>query len=270
MKGVGTRGVDAPVEQPDATRSGDREAVRLANVSKSFGSTRVLVDLDLTVAAREKVALIGPSGSGKTTVLRVLAGLERPDAGEVALFGAAVWPRPARAVHRRVMLDVGMVFQQFNLFPHMTALRNVMEGPMRAKGWSRRDAEQKARDVLDMVGMTGFEKSWPAQLSGGQQQRVAIARTLAMEPRLLLLDEVTSALDPELVGEVLAVIRRLSTDTDLTILMVTHEMTFAARSADRVLMFDAGAIVEDGPAEEVLRDPGHERTRRFLSAVLER
>jgi polar amino acid transport system ATP-binding protein len=239
-------------------------------VSKSFGSTAVLVDLDLAVQSREKVALIGPSGSGKTTVLRVLAGLERPDSGEVSVFGTTVWPPPAKSAHRRAMLDVGMVFQQFNLFPHMTALRNVMEGPMRAKGWSRARAEEKGREVLDMVGMNGFEKSWPAQLSGGQQQRVAIARTLAMEPRLLLLDEVTSALDPELVGEVLAVIQRLSTDSDLTILMVTHEMSFAARSADRVLMFDSGSVVEEGPAQEVLRKPTHERTQRFLSAVLER
>ncbi|MPZ26112.1 MAG: ATP-binding cassette domain-containing protein [Micromonosporaceae bacterium] len=267
MRGVDVAGA---AEVTDATESGDRTAIRVSGVSKSFGSTAVLTDLDLVVGMREKVALIGPSGSGKTTVLRVLAGLERPDGGEVALFGSTVWPRPPKAVYRRVMLDVGMVFQQFNLFPHMTALRNVMEGPMRAKGWSRGAAAEKAREVLDMVGMSGYEKSWPAQLSGGQQQRVAIARTLAMEPRLLLLDEVTSALDPELVGEVLAVIRRLSTDTDLTILMVTHEMTFAARSADRVLMFDSGVVVENGPAQEVLRNPGHERTRRFLSAVLER
>lgn len=276
MRGVDVTGVadvPEPGDQPepgDRPESGDQPAIRVSGVSKSFGSTPVLTDLDLAVGMREKVALIGPSGSGKTTVLRVLAGLERPDGGEIALFGSTVWPRPARPVHRRVMLDVGMVFQQFNLFPHMTAVRNVMEGPMRAKGWSRAAAAEKAREVLDMVGMRGYEKSWPAQLSGGQQQRVAIARTLAMEPRLLLLDEVTSALDPELVGEVLAVIRRLSTDTDLTILMVTHEMTFAARCADRVLMFDSGVVVENGPAQEVLRNPGHERTRRFLSAVLER
>lgn len=266
------KGIDVTVQQSATTVAvtDDREALRLRGITKSFGTTTVLTGLDLAVRPREKVALIGPSGSGKTTVLRVLAGLERPDRGEVDIFGATVWPRPAKAEYRRLMLGVGMVFQQFNLFPHMTALRNVTEGPRRSKGWSRARAEEKAREVLEMVGMLGYEKSWPAQLSGGQQQRIAIARALAMEPRLLLLDEITSALDPELVGEVLAVIRRLSTDTDLTILMVTHEMSFAEKSADRVVMFDAGAIVEDGPAQDVLRAPTHERTRRFLSAVLDR
>ncbi|MER7004794.1 amino acid ABC transporter ATP-binding protein [Dactylosporangium sp. NPDC000555] len=272
--------INGLIRRGDASRPAEPkpESVRFQAVSKSFSTRLVLDDLSLTVRTGEKVALIGPSGSGKTTVLRIVAGLEEPDAGQVAVFGQQVWPyrrpRPWRRGDARdrdrTMRHVGMVFQHFNLFPHMRVLANITEGPIRSRGIGREAARAKALELLEMVGLSGFADAWPANLSGGQQQRVAIARALAMEPRLVLLDEVTSALDPELVGEVLAVIRDISQASDLTILMVTHEMSFAARSVDRVLMFDEGQVVEDGPAAQVLREPAHERTKRFLSAVVER
>lgn len=254
-----------------------RSALEIRNLTKTYGAKVVLDGLNLQVDVGEKVALIGPSGSGKTTVLRILAGLEQPDSGEVDVFDGRVWPQSRRGANptaleerKRIMRKIGMVFQAFNLFPHMNARDNITEAPRRALGIDRQTASARARDLLKKVGLEEFEMAWPAQMSGGQQQRVAIARALAMEPELLLLDEVTSALDPELVGEVLSVIRRIGQESDLTVLMVTHEMSFAARAVDRVLMFDAGRVIEDGPAAQVLKSPREERTKKFLSALLDR
>lgn len=249
-------------------------AVEFHGIVKRFSKEPVLNRVSLTVPSRQKVAVIGPSGSGKTTLLRLVAGLETPSDGELWIAGTRAFPLPPpRSAHRRgrgAFEDVGMVFQHFNLFPHMSVLENVTIGQTEAKGRSKAEAEEIAMSVLEDVGMARFAKSWPNQLSGGQQQRVAIARALALNPRILLLDEVTSALDPELVGEVLRVIRRIADETDITILMVTHELEFAGRAVDRVVMMDHGAVVEDGPALEVLQSPSHERTARFVSAVTTR
>jgi polar amino acid transport system ATP-binding protein len=251
--------------------------VRFADVTKRYASLTVLDKLDLDVAPNEKVAIIGPSGSGKTTVLRMLMTLERIDGGVIWVDGEPLTHErrdgqlvPAREAHlRRVRGKIGMVFQHFNLFPHMSALKNCMEAPMYVLGMSRAEAEQRARGLLDMVGLGDKKHHYPAQLSGGQQQRVAIARALAMRPQVMLFDEVTSALDPELVGEVLNVIRQLGAEHNLTMLMVTHQMGFAREFADRVCFFYAGRIAEQGPPERIFTAPQNERTRQFLSAVLE-
>jgi polar amino acid transport system ATP-binding protein len=256
---------------------GDKVGIRFRGVNKSFGSVHVLNDLDLDIGPGEKVALIGPSGSGKTTILRMLMTLERPDSGTVEVDGEQLWHMqrggklvPADERHlRRMRGKIGMVFQQFNLFPHMRVLRNVTEAQVRVLGISRQAAEERARDLLDMVGLASKVDAYPAQLSGGQQQRVAIARACAMRPKIMLFDEVTSALDPELVAEVLRVLRDLAHRTDMTMLIVTHEMNFAKDVSDRVLMFDSGSIVEAGPPQEIFTNPTNERTRAFLRAVLE-
>src|SRR5947208_13321296 len=226
--------------------------VRFDRVSKSFGTTKVLNELDLEVPPGEKLAVIGPSGSGKTTILRLLMTLERPNAGSIEVDGEPLWHEykgdqlvPASEQHlRRLRTKIGMVFQQFNLFPHMKVLRNVMEAPVQVLGVPRDQAEAQAKRLLDMVGLSHKLDAYPAQLSGGQQQRVAIARALALKPKVMLFDEVTSALDPELVGEVLNVIRRLGAEFDLTMLMVTHQMGFAKEFADRVCFFYGGRICE--------------------------
>jgi polar amino acid transport system ATP-binding protein len=246
----------------------ERPMVRFDAVRKTYGPLTVLDDLKLDIAANEKVALIGPSGSGKTTVLRMLMTLERIDGGAIWVDGEPLTHMerngglvPADQRHlRRVRAKIGMVFQQFNLFPHMSAIRNCMEAPMRVLGLSRKDAEVRAAELLEMVGLGEKKDHYPSQLSGGQQQRVAIARALAMRPKVMLFDEVTSALDPELVGEVLNVIRKLGTEHNLTMLMVTHQMGFAKEFADRVCFFYKGRIAEEGREE---------RTRQFLRAVLE-
>ena len=251
--------------------------VRFAGVTKRYGSLVVLDQLDLDVAPNEKVAIIGPSGSGKTTVLRMLMTLERIDGGVIWVDGEPLSHEqqngrlvPAREPHlRRVRAKIGMVFQHFNLFPHMSALRNCMEAPVHVLGMSRAEAERRASELLDMVGLGDKKRHYPAQLSGGQQQRVAIARALAMRPKVMLFDEVTSALDPELVGEVLNVIRQLGTEHNLTMLMVTHQMGFAREFADRVCFFYAGRIAEQGSPDRLFGNPTNERTRQFLSAVLE-
>lgn len=246
--------------------------VELVNVHKKFGDVTVLRGLSLRVAPGEKVAIIGRSGSGKTTILRLLMGLERPTAGKVLLNGEIVWDEPGALNMKRVRAaakHMGYVFQHFNLFPHMTALENVASGPMYSQGVDRDEAFAKARKLLGRVGLADHERSYPAQLSGGQQQRVAIVRALANDPEVLLFDEPTSALDPELVGEVLAVIAQLARDSDVTMLLVTHEMSFARRVADRVVFVDQGAVVEDGDPTTVLTNPSQERTRTFLSAVLQ-
>ena len=262
----------APVKATEAA-----PMVRFDKVTKSYGSFVVLDQLELDVAAGEKVAIIGPSGSGKTTVLRMLMTLERINGGTIWVDGEPLtsMPRngrlvPADARHlRRMRSKIGMVFQHFNLFPHMTALKNCIEAPCTVLKVPKAEAEARARDLLEMVGLGDKLSHYPAQLSGGQQQRVAIARALAMRPKVMLFDEVTSALDPELVGEVLNVIRRLGAEFDLTMLMVTHQMGFAKEFADRVCFFHGGRICEQGSPDKIFGAPENDRTRQFLKAVLE-
>ncbi|HEX7022261.1 MAG TPA: ectoine/hydroxyectoine ABC transporter ATP-binding protein EhuA, partial [Trueperaceae bacterium] len=238
-----------------AQQSEARPMVRFEKVSKSFGQLKVLRELDFEVATNEKVAIIGPSGSGKTTILRILMTLVRPTSGYVYIDGEPLWHKqvdgklvPAGDKHlRKVRSRIGMVFQHFNLFPNMSVLRNVTEAPIHVKGLSRKEAETRGKELLDMVGLGDKFDAFPAQLSGGQKQRVAIARALAMEPDVMLFDEVTSALDPELVGEVLGILRQLARETQMTMLFVTHEMRFAKDVADRVVFFDQGQVAEDAP-----------------------
>jgi polar amino acid transport system ATP-binding protein len=251
--------------------------VRFDNVSKRYGALTVLDGLNLEVARGEKVSVIGPSGSGKTTVLRMLMTLETINDGVIWVEGQPLTHMerngklvPADLAHiRRIRAKIGMVFQSFNLFPHMTAMANCIEAPITVLGMKRAEAEARAAELLDMVGLSQKKGHYPSQLSGGQQQRVAIARALAMRPKIMLFDEVTSALDPELVGEVLEVIRRLGSEHDLTMLMVTHQMGFAKEFSDRVCFFHAGKICEQGPPNELFGAPKNERTRQFLHAVLE-
>ncbi|RWH51729.1 MAG: ectoine/hydroxyectoine ABC transporter ATP-binding protein EhuA [Mesorhizobium sp.] len=251
--------------------------VRFENVTKRYGALTVLDELNLDIARNEKVCIIGPSGSGKTTVLRMLMTLEQIQGGVIWVDGEPLTHMqkngqlvPASDRHlRRVRSKIGMVFQHFNLFPHMTALQNCMEAPVSVLGLPKKQAEERAAELLDMVGLSDKRNHFPIQLSGGQKQRVAIARALAMRPKVMLFDEVTSALDPELIGEVLNVIRKLGAEHDLTMLMVTHQMGFAKEFSDRVCFFYGGKIVEQGPPDQLLGNPQNERTRQFLSAVLE-
>jgi polar amino acid transport system ATP-binding protein len=252
------------------------ELIRFDAVTKRFGEKTVLDQLDFTVSAGKHVTLIGPSGSGKTTILRLLMTLERADAGTITVDGDYLTHErkrgklvPAGDKHvRRVRKKIGMVFQHFNLFPNMRVLRNVTEGPIHVLGLSPDEAEARAKSLLEMVGLAEKLDAYPGQLSGGQRQRVAIARALAMRPKVLLLDEVTSALDPELVSGVLDLLRDIARTTDLTMVCVTHEMKFARDISDEVMMFDAGKIVEAGPPEKIFSAPENERTRKFLSSVL--
>ncbi|MCP3819525.1 ectoine/hydroxyectoine ABC transporter ATP-binding protein EhuA [Streptomyces sp. A3M-1-3] len=243
------------------------DLIRFENVTKRFGDNTVLDNLCFSVRPGKHVTLIGPSGSGKTTILRLLMTLMKPDAGTISVNGGRLFPAGEKEI-REVRKNIGMVFQQFNLFPNMSVLRNVTEAPVRVLGLSKDEAEERARDLLDLVGLGDKCGSKPSQLSGGQQQRVAIARALAMRPQVLLLDEVTSALDPELVAGVLDVLRDIARTTDITMLCVTHEMNFARDISDEVLMFDSGRVIESGSPEKIFSDPGHERTREFLGAVL--
>ncbi len=244
-------------------------------VSKSYGSHEVLKSISLQVMPGEVLCLVGPSGSGKSTFLRCINHLERVDAGRLSVDGKLVGYREAgdklyelkpkdAAKQRR---DIGMVFQRFNLFPHMTALENVMEAPVRVKGVPRAQAKARAHELLRRVGLGERADYYPAHLSGGQQQRVAIARALAMDPKLMLFDEPTSALDPELVGEVLDVMKELA-KSGMTMVVVTHEMGFAREVADELVFMDGGVVVEAGRPREVLANPQHERTKAFLSKVL--
>jgi polar amino acid transport system ATP-binding protein len=251
--------------------------VKFDNVTKRYGALTVLDSLNLEITPNEKVAIIGPSGSGKTTVLRMLMTLERINDGVIHVDGeplthmqknGALVPADERHL-RRVRGKIGMVFQHFNLFPHMSALKNCMEAPIHVLGLSKKEARERAAELLDMVGLGEKKDHYPSQLSGGQQQRVAIARALALRPKVMLFDEVTSALDPELVGEVLNVIRKLGAEHSLTMLMVTHQMGFAKEFADRVCFFYGGKIAEQGTPGEIFNNPKEERTRQFLSAVLE-
>jgi polar amino acid transport system ATP-binding protein len=269
---------------PDGVTAGtapDRQLplVRIRGLGKSFGLHRVLDGIDLDVREGEVTVLLGPSGSGKSTLLRCVNHLEKPDAGFVEVAGELIGYRYDRSRnhggrlhelrHRQVTRQrarIGMVFQQFNLFGHLTVLENIIEGPV-AAGVPRRQAVATASELLDRVGLAGREGSYPRQMSGGQQQRVAIARALALRPRLMLFDEPTSALDPELVGEVLSVIRDLAT-RGMTMIVVTHEIGFAREVADTVVFLDGGRVVESGPPASVLTSPAHQRARAFLAAVL--
>lgn len=257
------------------TNTTNQPLIEFSDVTKRFGILTVLDQFNFSVAKGEKVTLIGPSGSGKSTVLRILMTLEPFQEGKLTLADmpyhepGGKGPFKASENHlRRIRNHVGMVFQSFNLFPHMTVLRNIVEAPVRVLGISRAEAESRAIDLLKMVGLADKKDHYPVQLSGGQQQRVAIARALAMRPRVLLFDEPTSALDPQLVGEVLSVIRALALEHDLTMLLVTHEMRFAREVSDRVCFFDKGRICEQGTPEEIFNAPKIDRTREFLSSVL--
>jgi polar amino acid transport system ATP-binding protein len=255
---------------------GDVPAIRFDKVEKRFGDHVVLHDLDFTVRKGDRVTLIGPSGSGKTTILRLVMTLEEANEGYILIDGNPLTHYekdgrriPLKEKHRNEMRKrIGMVFQQFNLFPNMTVIENIIEAPVHVLGLPKKQAIARARELLEKVGLPDKENAHPTQLSGGQQQRVAIARALAMEPEILLLDEVTSALDPEVVGEVLNILRDVANETDVTMLIVTHEMQFARDVSNRVLMFDSGRIVEEGTPEEIFSAPHEQRTRDFLSAVL--
>jgi polar amino acid transport system ATP-binding protein len=249
--------------------------VSAQKICKSFGSVDVLKGIDLEVHEREVLCLIGPSGSGKSTLLRCINHLEKIDAGRLYVDGVLVGYKQRGdklhelrekevAVQRK---DIGMVFQRFNLFPHMTALENIMEAPIQVRREPKAQARQRALELLDRVGLADKAKNYPAQLSGGQQQRVAIARALAMQPKLMLFDEPTSALDPELVGDVLGVMKQLAKD-GMTMVVVTHEMQFAREVADKVLFMDGGVVVEEGPPDQVIGNPREERTKEFLARVL--
>jgi polar amino acid transport system ATP-binding protein len=246
--------------------------VEIQNVRKRFGDLEVLKGISLQIAEGEVVCIIGPSGSGKTTLLRCINFLETYQEGRILIDGELIGyrerngklsPASEKAI-AKLRAETGMVFQQFNLFPHMTALRNVSFGPIKVRKIDKRAAEQRARELLDRVGLAEKADAYPAQLSGGQQQRVAIARALAMEPKVMLFDEVTSALDPELVGEVLTVMRQLAASHGMTMIVVTHEMAFARDVADRVVFMDQGLIVEEGPPSQVIDAPTTERLQTFL------
>jgi len=239
--------------------------IELSGVTKSFGSHQVLKGITGSVQRGEVVCLIGPSGSGKSTILRCINGLEAYDGGSILIDGARV-DRADRSIVA-IRTAMAMVFQRFNLFPHRTALENVVEGPIHVKKEPAAQALKRGRDLLARVGLADKLGAYPAQLSGGQMQRVAIARALAMQPKAILFDEPTSALDPELVGEVLGVMKSLAED-GMTMLVVTHEMGFAREVADRVLFLDGGVIVEEGAAREVLSAPRNPRTQDFLRRVL--
>jgi len=259
------------------TTQESKPMVLAESVCKNFGALRVLKGITLEVGRGQVLVMVGPSGSGKSTFLRCINHLEQVNAGRLYVDGDLIGYRekkrgdklyeisPRDAAKQR--RDIGMVFQHFNLFPHRTALENLVEAPVHVKGVKKADAVARAKDLLDQVGMAEKATAYPAQLSGGQQQRVAIARALAMNPKLMLFDEPTSALDPELVGEVLEVMKKLA-EEGMTMVVVTHEMGFAREVADQLVFMDDGVVVESGPPREVLANPKHERTKAFLSKVL--
>jgi polar amino acid transport system ATP-binding protein len=260
-----------------ATGGAAAPMVRVVDVHKQYGDHEVLRGVSVDVRMGEKIAIIGPSGAGKSTLLRCINYLERPQRGHVYLEGALVGEREERGHYVPISehdlaptrAKMGMVFQRFNLFPHLTALQNVAISPCRVLGLSSAEADNRALELLEKVGLSDKAHAFPEKLSGGQQQRVAIARALAMRPKVMLFDEATSALDPELIGEVLQVIRTLAGE-GMTMLIVTHEMQFAEDVADRVLFMDHGVIVEEGEPHVIFKAPRHERTRAFLRAVLQR
>ncbi len=246
--------------------------VKVTDLSKHFGDNEVLKGVDMEVGRGEVVVVFGRSGSGKSTFLRCINFLEEPSAGIVEVDGIRLEPglrtRRQREAIRAVRLKAGMVFQEFNLFPHLTTLGNVIEAPMTVKGENREAATERARDLLHMVGLADKADEHPIRLSGGQKQRVAIARALAMEPTVMLFDEPTSALDPELINEVLTVMKKLATEMRMTMIVVTHEMGFAREVADTMAFFHEGRILEQGPPNALINNPEHPQTRRFLEAVL--
>jgi len=273
-----TRSADAPQSPPGRTAepSGDQFAVQGIGIHKWFRSTHVLDDVSFEVRNGEVVVIIGPSGSGKTTLLRCVNHLERIDRGRLLVNGHLIGYRQkangdladeSEAEIARQRQEIGFVFQQFNLFPHLTAMENVALAPVRVRKVAKAEAMAESRQLLARVGIEDKCDAYPRQLSGGQQQRVAIARALAMKPKLMLFDEPTSALDPEMVGEVLEVMRELAED-GMTMVVVSHEMGFARGVGDRVIMMDQGHVIETGRPDELLDSPGHERTRAFLSKVL--
>jgi polar amino acid transport system ATP-binding protein len=252
-----------------------RPLVHAEQVRKTFGLHEVLKGVDLEVGRGEVMCVIGPSGSGKTTLLRCINHLEKIDSGRLTVDGELVgYEQRGEKLHElndrevaRMRSGIGMVFQHFNLFPHMTALGNIVEAPVQVKGVAKDEATDRAKRLLEQVGLAGREDAYPRQLSGGQQQRVAIARALAMEPKLMLFDEPTSALDPELVGDVLDVMRDLAT-SGMTMFVVTHEMGFAREVGDKLVFMDDGVVVESGAPRDVISNPQHKRTKSFLSKVL--
>jgi len=255
----------SPVADPAAM-------LQIHNLHKSFGSLKVLNGVNLEVAQQEVLVIIGPSGSGKSTLLRCVNHLEPPTGGEIYLQGVLIndTGKSRRAFEQhinRIRCDVGMVFQQFNLFPHMTVVENIMEAPLHVLNMKKEEAREVASSLLQRVGLADKTDSYPSMLSGGQQQRVAIARALAMKPKVMLFDEVTSALDPELVGDVLRVMEGLARD-GMTMLVVTHEMGFAEKVGDRVIFMADGVVVEDAPPKEIFSNPKERRTRQFLAEVL--
>ena len=239
--------------------------LEVKNIKKSFGELKVLKDINMSVAESEVISILGPSGSGKSTFLRCLNLLEKPEEGEIIIDGQEILDPKLNVDKFRE--NVGMVFQHFNLFPNMTVLKNITLAPVRLGKWNAAEADQKARALLKRVGLEEKANAFPGKLSGGQKQRVAIARALAMNPEVLLFDEPTSALDPEMVGEVLEVMKELAQE-GMTMLVVTHEMGFAREVSDRVLFMDEGIILEDKNPEELFTNPGEARTREFLSKVL--
>lgn len=260
----------------EATQNSGAHTIEFVDVEKRFGDNVVLKDLNFTVKQGERVTLIGPSGSGKTTILRLVMTLEELSGGYIYIDGEQLThaqrdgkrvPVPKKQ-QKKLRTRIGMVFQQFNLFPNMTVLENIIEAPVHVLGLPKKEAIAKAHSLLEQVGLPDKADEHPSSLSGGQQQRVAIARALAMDPEILLLDEVTSALDPEVVGDVLNILREVADTTNVTMLIVTHEMGFARDVSHKVMMFDEGHIVEEGHPDTIFTSPKHERTKRFLSAVL--
>lgn len=241
------------------------QVITVKGLYKSFGKLEILKGIDVEIAKGEVVVVIGPSGSGKSTFLRCLNLLEMPTSGEISFEGELITAKNHNINATREKM--GMVFQQFNLFPHKTVLQNITLAPMQVKGVSAKEAEATADELLKSVGLLDKKKAYPAQLSGGQKQRIAIARALAMQPHVMLFDEPTSALDPEMVGEVLEVMKKLA-EGGMTMVIVTHEMGFAREVGDRILFMDGGKIIEEGTPEELFGQPSHPRTKEFLSKVL--
>ena len=254
--------------QPEnaAAATSPNEIIVARDVHKWFGQLHVLRGIDLTVNAGEVVVIFGASGSGKSTFIRTINRLEEHQRGEIIVDGIEL-TNDVRNI-AAIRSEIGMVFQSFNLFPHLTALQNVTLAPMRVRKVSRAAAEEAGMKLLERVGIPEQAHKFPAQLSGGQQQRVAIARALAMQPKIMLFDEPTSALDPEMINEVLEVMRELAADQGMTMLVVSHEMGFARTVANRMVLFDEGVIVEQGPPRQIFEAPEHERTKRFLSQIL--
>ncbi len=241
------------------------DIIEMKNICKSYGDTEVLHNIDFSVAEGEVVVIIGPSGSGKSTLIRCINCLEMITSGELIVDGIKI-PAETKRV-RQIRLEVGMVFQQFNLFPHLSALDNVAFGPIRARHMKKVEAHRVAEELLGKVGLADFKEKLPGELSGGQQQRVAIARALAVSPKVMLFDEPTSALDPEMIGEVLDVMKSIAKDSGMTMIVVTHEMGFASQVGDRLIFMDDGRIVEEGKPQEVMKNPDSERLQDFLSHV---